>query len=391
MELLVAVQETNPSENQEVMLLPYMNTLEKIYSSFEEELSIGVEKALRTELAGKLYFPLPMEGNKVDIEDDCRKLLFKGDLTIIADPLSFGSNRSILAYLFDDYLLLSTPVQRKYAEDVDEVEILFKVIVMVWILTFLPTYYKLTSAQIPMSLLVLHIYKEIDQFTVGNSIPSLLYPFRVRHVGQKDIHTLYASGVKSLNTWCTQIMAAAKAYASNDKLQSSRSEALFSLHVLAWSTSRELETRTVTIGALALDTTIRACGSEPRMDFIIRDISSATMFYGSVLRYVAIGCKDGFCVGEVGNFGRWHRFVPLRNVDQISVIEKSNIFVALASSALWVYRADAAWKYLRLEKGEPQRTEVATDVKFFVTSRMKDRSLLVYAESFHTVFKVRAL
>lgn len=232
---------------------------------------------------------------------------------------------------------------------------------------------------------------------------ALLCPFRVKHLGKLETYTLCTRSLESKITWCEQIIAAIQAHASNEELNS---KPPFSLNVLADTAFQprvfEAANRNVRIKGSALDKAIENFRRDdsPQPLGIRADVTCATTFNLPGVRLVAVGTEEGFSVCKADNPRGWTRTIKLSSVKQMFVIEEFNIFVVLASGALWAYRADAIWDYFdgSIAYGSsgpkiPQRTEIAKSANFFVAGQMKDRSLLVYAkkEGLHTTFKVRSM
>lgn len=237
---------------------------------------------------------------------------------------------------------------------------------------------------------------------------SLLFPFRIKHLGRLESYTLYTRSQQSRDTWREQIVTAIEAHASTEELGSNPP---FSLSVLAdykcQSRTNAHTTRSVRIKGSAIDKALQELEADNRqlrlqhpelrpLD-IGADVTCATIFKLSGLELVAIGTEEGFMICKTQSRGGWNEFIKLRNVKQMFADEEYNFLLILASGRLWAYQADSTWNYFcgTISYGSsnpelPQRTEVAGSASLFAVGRMKERDLIVIAkkETLYTSLKV---
>lgn len=130
--LLIALRGTGLEETRASKELQEdINEMQSFYASFEAHLQWGAAKASRTELAETLVLPREMENTELNLDDESRQLLYKGDLI---QRSTNGNIQIILACLFDHYFILSAPIQRRYTADSGGSETVYEVKKLVCVL-----------------------------------------------------------------------------------------------------------------------------------------------------------------------------------------------------------------------------------------------------------------
>lgn len=142
-----------------------------------------------------------------------------------------------------------------------------------------------------------------------------MYPFRVKHLGQTEVYTLYAPTAQSRQVWCEKILEAKTRHAA--ALYDQKAEP-FRLNVMAdtafaYDTVTGLTTRNnVSVQGTPLDRAIRKMENTyptiPRPAPVCRaSVNCATAFNAHGKPMVAIGTDNGVYTAEANNPRGWTR------------------------------------------------------------------------------------
>lgn len=152
-----------------------------------------------------------------------------------------------------------------------------------------------------------------------------MYPFRVKHLGQSEVYTLYASSAQIRQTWCEKIIEAKTRHAAalyDQKAEPFRlnvmADTAFAYDSAAYMVSRN----NVSVQGTPLDRAIRKMENTyptiPRPAPVCRSaVNCATAFtiYGKSM--VAIGTNYGVFTAEANNPRGWTRVSQSCHLDYI--------------------------------------------------------------------------
>ncbi|KAL6250081.1 Rho guanine nucleotide exchange factor [Rhinocladiella similis] len=221
----------------------------------------------------------------------------------------------------------------------------------------------------------------------------IMYPFRIKHLGKTETYTLYAPTAQNRQDWCEAIIQAKTRHA--EALFSQNAEP-FKLRVLA-DTSFGYEGlsypgKQIMIRGTPLDRAIQEAekkfeGQGRPAPVCRAQVNCATVFnqpYGKLM--CAVGTDYGVYISEYQNSRGWIRAIQMQRVTQISVLEEFNLFLLISDKALIAYHLDVVCPPSGLpvqhadtsSRKAPQKLSGSKDVGFFVSGRMKERTLVFY-------------
>lgn len=238
----------------------------------------------------------------------------------------------------------------------------------------------------------------------------IMYPFRVKHLGKTETYTLYAPTAQNRQDWCEAIIQAKTRHA--EALFSQNAEP-FKLHVLADTAfgydGISYPSRRIVIKGTPLDRAIQEAdhkfeGQSRPAPVCRAPVNCATVFnqpYGRLM--CAVGTDYGVYVSEYHNSRGWSRVsgssrfprmslltlfqaIQIPRVSQIAVLEEFNLFLLISDKALIAYHLDMVCPPSGTPMSQsdgssrkaPQKLSGSKDVGFFVTGRMKERTLVFY-------------
>ncbi|KIW27352.1 uncharacterized protein PV07_07096 [Cladophialophora immunda] len=233
----------------------------------------------------------------------------------------------------------------------------------------------------------------------------IMYPFRVKHLGKTETYTLYAPSAQNRQDWCEAIIQAKTRHA--EALYSQNAEP-FKLRVLA-DTAFGYEgitypAKRILIKGTPLDRAIREAekkfeGQGRPAPVCRAPVNCATVFnqpYGRLM--CAIGTDYGVYISEYQNSRGWVRAIQMQRVTQIAVLEEFNLFLLISDKALIAYHLDVVCPPTgnpvaqndSSSRKAPQKLSGSKDIGFFVTGRMKERTLVFYKkrDGIASTFKV---
>ncbi|KIX09954.1 uncharacterized protein Z518_01035 [Rhinocladiella mackenziei CBS 650.93] len=233
----------------------------------------------------------------------------------------------------------------------------------------------------------------------------IMYPFRVKHLGKTETYTLYAPSAQNRQDWCEAIIQAKTRHA--EALFSQNAEP-FKLRVLA-DTAFGYEgisypAKRILIRGTPLDRAIQEAekkfeGQGRPAPVCRAPVNCATVFnqpYGRLM--CAVGTDYGVFISEYQNSRGWVRAIQMQRVSQIAVLEEFNLFLLISDKALIAYHLDVVCPPSGnpVAQGDassrkaPQKLSGSKDIGFFVTGRMKERTLVFYKkrDGIASTFKV---
>ncbi|KAI9929842.1 hypothetical protein MW887_011648 [Aspergillus wentii] len=234
----------------------------------------------------------------------------------------------------------------------------------------------------------------------------ILYPFKIKHLGEQGTYTLYAFSAQSRQDWCDKIIEAKTKHAASLFAQNAEP---FRLRVLADAafgySDHSSGSTSVTIKGTPLDRAIkevdeRYASAGPRPMPICRTaVHSSTVFQQPPGRMMcAIGTDYGVYISEYNNPRGWFRAIPIMRVTQVAVFEEFNLFLLIADKSLIAYHLDAVCpangaptpSASDSSRKAPQKLSGGREVGFFAAGRMKDRTLVMYKkrDGLSSTFKV---
>ncbi|EEQ84625.1 CNH domain-containing protein [Blastomyces dermatitidis ER-3] len=220
----------------------------------------------------------------------------------------------------------------------------------------------------------------------------ILYPFRIKHLGQPDVYTLYAPTAQNRQEWCEKIIEAKIKHAKSLHAQNAEP---FKLRVLSDSAfaypEHAVAPKTALITGTPLDRAIREVearyeGSLSRPLPVCRaSVNCATVFQQPHGRLMcAVGTDYGVYISEYNNPRGWTKAIPTTRVTQIAVFEEFNLFLLIADKSLIAHHLDVVCPPSGVptqsdsQRRAPQKLSGNREVGFFVAGRMKDRALVIY-------------
>ncbi|EDN06290.1 predicted protein [Histoplasma mississippiense (nom. inval.)] len=232
----------------------------------------------------------------------------------------------------------------------------------------------------------------------------ILYPFRIKHLGQPDVYTLYAPTAQNRQEWCEKIIEAKIKHAKSLHAQNAEP---FKLRVLSDSAfaypEHAVAPKTAVITGTPLDRAIREVearyeGSLSRPLPVCRAaVNCATVFQQPHGRLMcAIGTDYGVYISEYDNPRGWTKAISTTRVTQIAVFEEFNLFLLIADKSLIAHHLDVVCPPSGVptqsdsQRRAPQKLSGNREVGFFVAGRMKDRALVIYKkrDGITSTFKV---
>ncbi|OQN96731.1 hypothetical protein B0A48_17155 [Cryoendolithus antarcticus] len=240
----------------------------------------------------------------------------------------------------------------------------------------------------------------------GKDSDKILYPFRIKHLG-RETYTLFAHTEQARRDWCNKITEAKTKHA---KALFAQHAEPFRLRVMADSAfvydafAGSAAAKTVVIKGTPVDRAIKEVEHRfketGRPGPICRArVNCATSFTTPhpSKSMVAVGTDFGVFVSEVDNPRGWSKAISMTKVTQIAVLEDFNLFLLISDKSLVAYHLDVILNSGggSLSTGDsarkaPQKLSGSRDVGFFVTGRMKDRTLVFYKkrDNLSSTFKV---
>ncbi|EEH17664.2 hypothetical protein PABG_00227 [Paracoccidioides brasiliensis Pb03] len=220
----------------------------------------------------------------------------------------------------------------------------------------------------------------------------ILYPFKIKHLGQPDVYTLYAPTAQSRQDWCEKIIEAKIKHAKSLHAQNAEP---FKLRVLSDSAfaypDHAVSPKTAVITGTPLDRAIREVearyqGNLSRPLPICRaSVNCATVFQQPHGRLMcAVGTDYGVYISEYDNSRGWTKAISTVRVTQMAVFEEFNLFLLIADKSLIAYHLDVVCPPSGVhaqsdsQRRAPQKLSGNREVGFFVAGRMKDRALVIY-------------
>ncbi|KAK2733177.1 hypothetical protein FQN55_003717 [Onygenales sp. PD_40] len=220
----------------------------------------------------------------------------------------------------------------------------------------------------------------------------ILYPFKIKHLGQPEVYILYAPTAQNRQEWCEKIIEAKIKHAKSLHAQNAEP---FKLRVLSDSAfaypDHAIAPKTAVITGTPLDRAIREVerkyqGNLSRPLPICRAaVNCATVFQQPQGRMMcAIGTDYGVYISEYDNPRGWNKAIATTRVTQISVFEDFNLFLVIADKSLVAHHLDVVCPpsgvpaHNDSQRRAPQKLSGNREVGFFVAGRMKDRALVIY-------------
>ncbi|EXJ62627.1 hypothetical protein A1O7_03065 [Cladophialophora yegresii CBS 114405] len=240
----------------------------------------------------------------------------------------------------------------------------------------------------------------------GNSKEEkIMYPFRVKHLGKTETYTLYAPSAQNRQDWCEAIIQAKTRHAESLHQQNAEP---FKMRVLA-DTAFAYEGLTypakrILIKGTPLDRAVQEAekmfeGQGRPAPVCRAPVNCATVFnqpYGRLM--CAVGTDYGVYISEYQNSRGWVRAIQMQRVTQIAVLEEFNLFLLISDKALIAYHLDVVCPPTgnpvaqndASSRKAPQKLSGSKDIGFFVTGRMKERTLVFYKkrDGIASTFKV---
>ncbi|KIV91186.1 hypothetical protein PV10_05750 [Exophiala mesophila] len=232
----------------------------------------------------------------------------------------------------------------------------------------------------------------------------IMYPFRVKHLGKPETYTLYAPSAQNRQDWCEAIIQAKTRHA--ESLYSQNAEP-FKLRVLADTAfgydGLSHGSRRILIRGTPLDRAIRETekkyeGQGRPAPICRAQVNCATVFHQPFGRLMcAIGTDYGVYISEYQNSRGWTRAIQMQRISQIAVLEEFNLFLLISDKALIAYHLDVVCPPSGSHgprddsaRKAPQKLSGSKDIGFFVTGRMKERTLVFYKkrDGIASTFKV---
>ncbi|OJD19176.1 hypothetical protein AJ78_00878 [Emergomyces pasteurianus Ep9510] len=220
----------------------------------------------------------------------------------------------------------------------------------------------------------------------------ILYPFRIKHLGQPDVYTLYAPTAQNRQEWCEKIIEAKIKHAKSLHAQNAEP---FKLRVLSDSAfaypEHAVAPKAAVITGTPLDRAIREVEARYEGNFsrplpVCRaSVNCATVFQQPHGRMMcAIGTDYGVYISEYDNPRGWTKAISTTRVTQIAVFEEFNLFLLIADKSLIAHHLDVVCPASGVpaqsdsHRRAPQKLSGNREVGFFVAGRMKDRALVIY-------------
>ncbi|PGH09018.1 hypothetical protein AJ79_05813 [Helicocarpus griseus UAMH5409] len=220
----------------------------------------------------------------------------------------------------------------------------------------------------------------------------ILYPFKIKHLGQPDVYTLYAPTAQNRQEWCEKIIEAKIKHAKSLHAQNAEP---FKLRVLSDSAfaypDHAVAPKTAVITGTPLDRAIREVEAKYQGNFsrplpICRAaVNCATVFQqppGHMM--CAIGTDYGVYISDYDNPRGWVKTITSLRITQIAVFEEFNLFLLISDKSLVAHHLDVVCPPSGVpaqsdsQRRAPQKLSGNREVGFFVAGKMKDRALVIY-------------
>lgn len=258
----------------------------------------------------------------------------------------------------------------------------------------------------------------------GKDSDRILYPLRIKHLGRES-YTLFALTQQAREAWVEKIVEAKTKHAAALHAQNAEP---FRMRVMADSAfvydAFGGSGKGVTIKGTPVDRAIKEVEHRfkdtGRPGPICRArVNCATSFSTPYpgKQMVAVGTDYGVYMAELDNPRGWTKVCEGRQMDcveslltlssqcismtrvtQVAVLEEFNLFLLISDKSLIAYHLDVVFPNDRNgpapakddAKKAPQKLSGSRDVGFFVTGKMKERTLVFYKkrENLNSVFKV---
>lgn len=261
----------------------------------------------------------------------------------------------------------------------------------------------------------------------GKDADRIMYPFKVKHLG-RDTYALFAPTEQARKEWCNKIIEAKTKHAA--ALYNQNAEP-FKLRVMAdsafvYDAFAGQAGRSIIIKGTPVDRAIKEVEQKfkdsGRPGPICRArVNCATTFTTPhpSKDMVAVGTDYGVYISEINNPRGWAKVcklfsspnpidrklvltnsqaIPMARVTQLAVLEEFNLFLLISDKSLIAYQLDvvcpsdgsAPAATNDSATKAPKKLSGSRDVGFFVSGRMKDRTLVFYKkrENLASVFKV---
>ncbi|KAF2163200.1 hypothetical protein M409DRAFT_26244 [Zasmidium cellare ATCC 36951] len=239
----------------------------------------------------------------------------------------------------------------------------------------------------------------------GKDADRILYPLKIKHLGRES-YTLFALTQASRDQWVEKIVEAKTKHAAALHAQNAEP---FRLRVMADSAfvydAFGGSGKGVTIKGTPVDRAIKEVEHRfkdtGRPGPICRArVNCATSFSTPYpgKQMVAVGTDFGVYFAELDNPRGWTKAISMTRVIQVAVLEEFNLFLLISDKSLIAYHLDVICPSDRTApaparddvRKAPQKLSGSRDVGFFVTGKMKERTLVFYKkrENLNSVFKV---
>ncbi|KIN08848.1 hypothetical protein OIDMADRAFT_153438 [Oidiodendron maius Zn] len=392
------------------------------------------------ELQSKLFFRPEMERVALNLDHVGRRLIFRGDLLYARHSTWLKSH----VMLFDHYLILTeTVTQRESTAKGGEMGVFdvskFPIPIQLLILestnddpvirspvkgfgvvntgrksvanTQNPRLNQTATndlepqntpedAQSNNSASIMSSVRKSDSAPSNDADAMLLYPFRLKHLGNPHVYTLYAPSAQNRHDWCNKILEAKTRYSTS--LLTENSEP-FRLRVIAdtafaYDSISASQRSVVLVKGTPLDQAIREIeqiyGTSLPPPVCRAEVNCAATFncYGKSM--VVIGTDFGLYISETNDHRRWIKSISISHVTQIGILEEFSICLIIADKSLIAYHLDTIIPGFNFPASnidsKPQKLSGVRDVSFFATGRIKERTLVFYKkrDGLNSSFKV---
>ncbi|KAK2868115.1 hypothetical protein FQN49_003145 [Arthroderma sp. PD_2] len=231
----------------------------------------------------------------------------------------------------------------------------------------------------------------------------ILYPFRIKHLGKRDVYFLYAPTAQSRQEWCEKIYEAKTKHAAALYAQNAEP---FRMRVLSDSafaySDQAVPPKSAIIKGTPLDRAIRDVEKKYERNLsrplpVCRtSVNCATVFQqppGTMM--CAIGTDNGVYISAYDDPRGWTKGISMARVTQIAIFEEFNLFLLISDKSLIGYHLDSICPVNGTvqpdsQRRAPQKLSGNREVGFFAAGRMKDRALVFYKkrDGISSTFKV---
>ncbi|KMQ46665.1 Dbl like protein (DH) domain [Trichophyton rubrum] len=231
----------------------------------------------------------------------------------------------------------------------------------------------------------------------------ILYPFRIKHLGKRDVYVLYAPTAQSRQEWCEKIYEAKTKHAAALYAQNAEP---FRLRVLSDSafaySDQAVPPKSAVIKGTPLDRAIREVEKKYERNLsrplpVCRAaVNCATVFQQPPGKMMcAIGTDYGVYISAYDDPRGWTKGISMLRVTQVAVFEEFNLFLLISDKSLIGYHLDSICPVNGTvqpdsQRRAPQKLSGNREVGFFAAGRMKDRALVFYKkrDGISSTFKV---